>query len=189
MRTRFAAVPRALLAGVALCACGIVSPQNGSDPHTRKPPPDIGTKMPDGTVYAGLSMKTGKPVYVAPAGTKNKDGTIYASVSPDTGKDLFLSPADAPGAYTWGDAMTYCKALTASGHRDWHVPTLGELAVQFINRADIGGYNETAKLKGSTGYYWTSEQVGDDQAWAQRFDDGLHEHFDKTESSLLRCVR
>ena len=91
----------------------------------------------DGTVYAGLSMQTGKPIYVAAAGRKNKDGTVYAGVSPDTGKELSLTPADAPGAYTWDSAMAYCKALAADGHHDWRLPTLGELAVQFINRADI----------------------------------------------------
>jgi hypothetical protein len=127
-------------------------------------------------------------VYVAPAGRKNQDGTIYAGVSPDTSKELSVTPADAPGAYTWNDAMAYCKGLTAGGHHDWRVPALGELAVQFISRADIGGYNEAAKLQGSTGYYWTSLQVGE-QVWAQRFNDGLHEHLDKTENALLRCVR
>lgn len=177
-----------LLAATVLCAPALAGAQTESAPQAHVSAPDIGTKMPDGTVYAGLSMQTGKPIYVAAAGRKNKDGTVYAGVSPDTGKELSLTPADAPGAYTWDSAMAYCKALAADGHHDWRLPTLGELAVQFISRADIGGYNETAKLQGSTGYYWTSLQVGE-QVWAQRFNDGLHEHLDKTENALLRCVR
>jgi hypothetical protein len=151
--------------------------------------PEIGTKMPNGTVYAGLSMKTGKPVYVAAAGGSQKDGTVYGGASPDTNKDLFLTAEDAPGAYAWNDAVAYCKALSAAGHHDWRVPTLGELALQFNNRADIGGYNQTGRMKDATGFYWTSAEVGDEEAWAQRFNDGWHEHFNKTESSLLRCVR
>ncbi len=157
--------------------------------HLAATQPDIGTKMPDGTVYAGLSIKTGKPMYVRSAGGRQKDGSVYGGASPDTSKDLFLTPDDAPGAYTWSDAVAYCKALAAAGHHDWRVPTLGELALQFNNRADIGGYNETGKLQDATGYYWTSQEVGDEEAWAQRFNDGWHEHFSKTQYSSVRCVR
>ena len=153
------------------------------------PLPDIGTKMPDGTVYAGLSMDTGKPAFVAAAGGTMPDGTIYAGISPDTNKPMYTTPADAPGVYTWGDATKYCKKLSASGHRDWRMPTLGELAVQFANRADIGGFNETGKLRGASGYYWSSLQVGDEAAWAQSFKDGFHENPSKDSDSSVRCVR
>src|ERR1700679_2654957 len=95
--------------------------------------PDIGTKMPDGTVYAGLSMQTGKPSFVPAAGGRMADGTVYAGISPDTGKSLYTTPADAPGVYTWSQALEYCRSLAAFGHNDWHVPSLGELAVQFAN--------------------------------------------------------
>jgi hypothetical protein len=180
---------------IAACSCVCMpaaaddTAQGSAPERLRTAPPEIGSKLPDGTVYAGLSMKTGKPVYVPAAGGRQKDGTIYGGTSPDTNKDLFLTAEDAPGAYTWNDAMAYCRALSAAGHRDWRVPTLGELALQFNNRADIAGYNETGRMKDATGFYWTSVQVGDDEAWAQRFNDGWHEHFGKTESSLLRCVR
>jgi hypothetical protein len=151
--------------------------------------PDIGTKMPDGRIYAGLSMVTGKPSYVAASGGKMPDGTVYAGISPDTGKRLYTTPVDAPGVYTWSAAIEYCKTLSASGHQDWRMPTIGELAVQFINRADIGEFNETGILKGASGYYWSSLQVGDDDAWGQRFNDGFHEDFSKNQVSSLRCVR
>jgi Protein of unknown function (DUF1566) len=151
--------------------------------------PDIGTKMGDGTVYAGLSMETGKPSFIAAAGGKMADGTVYAGLSPDTGKPLYTTVADAPGVYTWSRAVKYCKGLSSAGHRDWRMPSLGELAVQFSNRADIGGFNETGKLKNASGYYWSSLQVGDDQAWGQVFSDGFHEDFSKDLVSSLRCVR
>ncbi len=157
--------------------------------HTPDVLPDIGTRMPDGTVYAGLSMTTGKPSFVAAAGTRMPDGTIYAGISPDTGKRMYTTPADAPDVYTWSNAAEYCKTLSASGRVDWRVPSIGELAVQFGNRADIGGFNETGRMDNATGYYWSSLQAGDDQAWAQRFNDGFHEHPNKDLASLLRCVR
>jgi len=61
--------------------------------------------------------------------------------------------------------------------------------VQFINRADIGGFNETGQMKGASGYYWSSLVVGEGDAWGQRFNDGFHEDFSKEQVSLLRCVR
>jgi hypothetical protein len=163
------------------------------DPHrTMHAPdalPDIGTKMPDGTVYAGLSMVTGKPSFIAAAGGKMPDGTIYAGISPDTNQRLYTTPADAPGVYTWRDAVEYCKALSASGHQDWRMPTIGELAVQFTNRAEIGGFNETGRMQGASGYYWSSLRVGDGDAWGQLFSDGFHEDFSLDQVSSLRCVR
>ena len=83
----------------------------------------------------------------------------------------------------------YCRALRAFGHDDWRMPTIGELAVQFGNRADIGAYNESGVLKNASGYYWSSLQVGDSDAWGQRFNDGFHEDFSKLQDSSLRCVR
>ena len=63
--------------------------------------PDIGTKMPDGRVYAGLSMDSGKPSFIAPAGGRLADGTVYAGISPDTNKELYTTeqtlPASIPG--------------------------------------------------------------------------------------------
>lgn len=151
--------------------------------------PDIGTKMPDGTVYAGLSMDTGKPRFVPAAGGKMPDGTLYAGISPDSDQALFTTPHDAPAVYSWRKAMRYCRTLSAFGHRDWRAPSVGELTVLYQNRADIGGFNETGELKNASGYYWSSLQVGDDAAWGQRFNDGFHDDFSKDLVSSLRCVR
>jgi hypothetical protein len=175
----------AVAVAVSALACTTVRVSASADDTM----PDIGTKMADGTVYAGLSMDTGKPSFVAAAGVRMPDGTIYAGISPDTGGPLYTTPADAPGTYTWAKAIKYCKNLTASGHHDWRVPTLGELAVQFANRADIGAFNETGKMKNASGYYWSSLQVGDDAAWGQLFSDGFHDDFYKSRNSSVRCVR
>jgi len=151
--------------------------------------PDIGTKMPDGTVYAGLSMATGKPSFVPAAGGRMPDGTIYAGISPDSNKALYTTPHDAPLVFSWSKAVHYCKTLSAFGRHDWRVPTLGELAVLYNNRADIGGFNETGQIKHASGYYWSSLQVTDASAWGQRFNDGYHDDFSKNLNSSLRCVR
>jgi hypothetical protein len=185
-------------AGVALAMAGwlpaCATTPAGASPETRSlhatdALPDIGTKMPDGTVYAGLSMATGKPSFVAAAGGRMPDGTIYAGISPDTGNRMYTTPADAPDVYTWSSAVQYCRTLAASGHADWRMPSIAELGVQFGNRADIGGFNETGRMDNATGYYWSSLPAGDQEAWAQRFSDGFHEHPNKEIASSVRCVR
>jgi hypothetical protein len=158
-------------------------------PNAHQLLPDIGTKMPDGRIYAGLSKDTGKPSYVAAAGGRMPDGTVYAGISPDTNSRLYTTPEDAPGLYTWSKGIEYCQTLSIFGHHDWRMPSVGELAVQFINRADIGGFNETGRIKDGTGYYWSSLQVGDEAAWAQSFKDGFHENPSTDSNSSLRCVR
>jgi hypothetical protein len=153
------------------------------------PAPEIGAVMPDGTVYAGLSMDTGKPLFVPAPGRRMADGTIYAGISPDSDKALYTTPQDAPAVFSWLRAQKYCRALSASRQHDWHVPSLGELAVLFTNRASIGSFNETGYVNNAPGYYWSSLQVGDVSAWGQRFNDGYHEDLSKTQDSLVRCVR
>jgi hypothetical protein len=59
--------------------------------------PDIGDKMPDGTVYAGTS---------------------------DTGKPMYTTPEDV-GVANLLDAERLIKKLNASnayGHKDWRLP-------------------------------------------------------------------
>jgi hypothetical protein len=181
---------------VSACASGVLvaadKPPNAisaAPGAATGPMPDIGTRMPDGTVYAGLSMITGKPSFIEAAGGRMPDGTIYAGISPDTGKPLYTTAADAPEVYTWDAAMQYCRTLAASGHSDWRVPSMGELAMQFGNRAEIGGFNESGRMEHATGYYWSSLPVSDQEAWAQRFNDGFHEHPGKDIPSSVRCVR
>jgi hypothetical protein len=74
-------------------------------------------------------MKERKVGYVMP------DGTIYASISPDTGKSIYTTPKDAGPALTWERAIAFAVRLDAHGHKDWRVPSKGELNVLFKIRA------------------------------------------------------
>jgi hypothetical protein len=120
-------------------------------------------------------------------GDKVADGTVYASVSPDTHKPFYTTPADAPGTYTFEAAAKYCRALDASGHKDWRVPTMGELDTEFNHRAAIGGFNETGS--DPAGWYWSSSPDDNLIAWEQRFSDGLQLNYFRNYGSSLRCVR
>jgi len=72
-------------------------------------------------------------------GDKMPDGTIFAGVSPDTGKAMYATPADASLSMKFNKAREYAARLDAHGHKDWRVPTKAELNVLFNNRAAIVG--------------------------------------------------
>ena len=129
----------------------------------------------------------------AEIGDKMADGTIYAGVSPDTGKNMYAMPADAPQGMTLKRAKDYAAKLDAHGHKDWRVPSKAELEVLFDNRLAIGGFN----LSGSEwpGLYWSATpytefpKLADQIAWFQRFSDGEQRGKPILDPLSVRCVR
>ncbi len=123
-------------------------------------------------------------------GDKMTDGTVYAGISPDTHKPMYATPADAPLTYTFNEAGKYAAKLDAYGHHDWHVPTRGELNVLWEN-CNEGALKGTFNVTGSlpAGWYWSSSQLYNGLAWAQRFSDGNQYYDFKHYDSSLRCVR
>jgi Protein of unknown function (DUF1566) len=122
-------------------------------------------------------------------GDKMQDGTIYAGISPDTHQPMYTTPADAPLTMKWKAAMQYAEKLDAHDHRDWRVPTKGELNVLWENR-DEGALKGTFNVSGSNpaGWYWSSTE-DDSLAWGQRFSDGFQLWYYEYDVSTLRCVR
>jgi hypothetical protein len=120
-------------------------------------------------------------------GDRMEDGTLYAGISPDTGKPMYATPADAPLTYTFNQAKDYAAKLDAHGHKDWRVPSKSELNVLFQDRAAIGGFNETGS--DPAGWYWSSSPNNYYYGWAQRFSDGDQGNVYRGDDSSLRCVR
>jgi hypothetical protein len=74
------------------------------------------------------------------------------------------------GVFYWKDAKKACADLGDG----WRLPTKDELNILYENRYKIGGF-------GSSGGYWSSTAVGNDDAWLQDFStgyqmDGFHPH-------------
>jgi hypothetical protein len=120
-------------------------------------------------------------------GDKMPDGSVYAGISPDTYRPMYATQADAPLTYTFNQAQKYAAKLDVHGHQDWRVPTINELNVLFQNCAAIGGFDESGSYP--AGWYWSSSQSNDSYAWNQRFSDGNQYNGGKVGASSLRCVR
>jgi hypothetical protein len=182
----------------------------------------------DGDVKVQLAAANDTAVKAAKAvlevGDKMQDGSIFAGISPDTGKQMFAMPADAGLSITFYAAaqhaqklnsvntlaMTFNEAAQCAknlnilkylGHDDWRVPTKAELNVLFENR-EKGALKGTFKLTGSdpSGWYWSGTPFDDSNyaykpfddhyAYCQRFSDGLqHVILNRDLDASVRCVR
>ena len=124
----------------------------------------------------------------APApGDKMADGTVFAGISPDTNKPMYATPADASLTMKFNEAQEYAAKLDAHGYKDWRIPTKAELNVLFNSRAAIGGFNVSGS--NPAGWYWSASSYDGWDAWGQRFSDGDQYYYDKGDHSAVRCVR
>jgi hypothetical protein len=120
-------------------------------------------------------------------GDEMPDGTIYAGISPDTNKPMYAMPDDAPGTYNFQDANNYASVLDLHGHCDWRLPTKAELNILFDNRIAIGGFNLAPSSLAA--WYWSSLESYDWLAWVCRFSDGFQFFDYRGSEAALRCVR
>jgi hypothetical protein len=120
-------------------------------------------------------------------GDEVADGTIYAGISPDTHKPMYARPNDESGTYSFNEAAKHAKNIDDG----FHVPTKNELNVLYENRNKgklKGTFNETGSAP--AGWYWSSTPDHSYLAWAQRFSDGnQYDGAHKYVGSSLRLVR
>jgi hypothetical protein len=133
-------------------------------------------------------------------GDKMEDSTIYAGISPDTNQPMYADPNDAPMSMDYDAPMSmgfnaaagYAKDLEVGGKKDFRVPSKAELKVLFDNR-EKGALKGTFNLTGSdpAGWYWSSTPYSGIHAWQQRFSDGKqgHDILRGDVVASVRCVR
>ena len=124
-------------------------------------------------------------------GERMPDGTIYAGVSPYTGEKLFAATADAPRLMTFKDADCFAKTLRVHGYKDWRLPARGELKLLFNNRAEIGGFTTAPRSSAGAHWYWSSTECAEDprNVWAVSFASGSEDGLDCRNSVAWRVVR
>jgi hypothetical protein len=119
-------------------------------------------------------------------GDEMEDGTIYAGISPDTHKPMYARPKDESGTYSFNEAAKQAKNIGDG----FHVPTRNELNVLYENRNKgklAGTFNVTGS--NPAGWYWSSAPSSYGVAWARRFSDGSQLYNSRDFDSSLRLVR
>ena len=74
--------------------------------------------------------------------------------------NLEVAQYDFPKRMIWDDAKFACAKLGEG----WRLPTKDELNLLYQNKDKIGGF--------ANGYYWSSTERSDYDAWLQYFDGG-----------------
>ncbi len=128
---------------------------------------------------------------------KMPDGTIYAGISPDTHKPIYTTEGKDTPIFTFNEAATMAVLANEGkyllGYDDWRVPTKNELDVLFQNRdkgALKGTFDETASPTAASMRYWSStHKYLSNTAWAQEFSNGTQLNLAKFNRSSLRLVR
>jgi hypothetical protein len=67
-------------------------------------------------------------------GEEMPDGTIYAGISPDTNKPMYIASEAVPLNMEFNKAVKYAQKLKVHGHKDWRIATPSEMAQLFYNR-------------------------------------------------------
>ena len=79
----------------------------------------------------------------AKPGGRMPDGTIYAGISPDTGKPIYTTAEDGRELVSHETARSITEAMADhSGHNNGRLPTIRELNVLFKAQAAIGGFHD-----------------------------------------------
>lgn len=103
----------------------------------------------------GLLNDQAIPLDNLAVGTKMADGTVFAGLTVDGTQRIFAMPSDLPILMTFNDAAKAVQNLNANkmfGHNDWEIPSLENLHILNKNREEgslKGTFNMKAHEAGS----------------------------------------
>jgi hypothetical protein len=98
--------------------------------------------------------------------------------------DVYFADLDEPGGFSWERAVDAC---TRKG-RGWQLPSKDQLDLLNRNAGKILLHDKGINAS-SGNWYWALTSVNEDEAWRQRFFDGLQQPLKKRFSARVRCVR
>ena len=111
------------------------------------------------------------------------DGTAIGTGYQNT-IDIYNSPCLAGG-----NATEICVNLTLGGYCDWFLPSKDELHKMYLN-IGLGNALGLGNIGGFTGgFYWSSSEDGNFNAWKEGFDYGSQFNHTKAEFTYVRAVR
>ena len=132
----------------------------------------------------------------ADIGKRQDDGTIFAGNSPDTKKPLFIRPQDKSLTMKWREAMEYAANFEGHGRAigAFRLSTPREMRMILDNHEKIPGLKITSQFKGEENYYWTSQRPpsdchgGYETAWAEHFMEQFSGYWPIYDKSSVRLV-
>ena len=100
-------------------------------------------------------------------GAKVADGAVFVGALGAV--KLYTQPAD-PKPLSWTSAKEFCEQLDAAGHKDWALPSDGELELLYKNQKAIGGFKAIDYASGEISATvstrdFSSGYVGEARSW------------------------
>lgn len=97
-------------------------------------------------------------------------GTTSQSLGEGGNNTTEIIAAQGAGSY----AASICADLTDTegGYSDWVLPSFDEMSLMYVNRYLIGNFYLTNNPNSDIGYYWTSTEYDQDDAWRILFNQG-----------------
>lgn len=124
----------------------------------------------------------------------NDDETVYGDVISFVATSyvpyvvidgMAVQRSDSSNGTNWATAVDVCKQSRVGGYSDWHLPSLSELTLMYVNKDKIGDFY--AEL------YWSSTFSHQDNRYdyyyAVDFSSGKTWYQRKGQMSHVRCVR
>lgn len=90
---------------------------------------------------------------------------------------IYNSTGSRSSSYAAGIARSY----RGGGYSDWYLPSKDELNLLYINRALIGGFQNS--------FYWSSSECDANSAWLQFFSNGVQFKYEKGGTYYVRAIR
>lgn len=117
-------------------------------------------------------------------GERMPDGTIYAGVSPTTKKDFYVVPEDAPLTMNWKRAQEFASQYCGEGHSagEYRLPSEKELQQLFKNSEAIGHFKHG--LAGAAWYWSATPFPHQNKVCVRRAADNAYDHAGRKEKCI-----
>jgi hypothetical protein len=143
-------------------------------------------------VRAAISAASASATLAMP-GDRMPDGTIFVGISPTTHRPFYAMPHDLPDRLDWYAARRDASRQTFAGHDDWRLPTREELLALYRDSSLIGGFGENISYWSSTEIRpkWTDIAPPriPERAWYHHFRKGGPGGAYMNSELHVRCVR
>ncbi|MBI3441706.1 MAG: hypothetical protein HY052_07925, partial [Proteobacteria bacterium] len=118
--------------------------QSGTVVILSLPYADLAEKISEGASPLDLKefCKTLVPGGTGPqVGDRMEDDSVFAGISPDTRKPIYVAPADESLSLTFNEAQKRAEEKSQETGTTYRLPSASELGEIFNNRAAIGGFS------------------------------------------------
>ena len=139
--------------------------------------PGYDANTPHGLIAATSDQSTGIRWYNGSYTTTGATGTAIG-----TGLSNTNTIVTSQGATSTSYAAGLARAHTGGGYTDWYLPSKDELAKLYAMKVlGFGGF--------AISYYWSSTEIGTNDAWAQYFVNGFQGNDGKFYADYVRAIR